>query len=89
MHVALVILGGLLLLGVFLLFGWLWGASTAGIALAARAFVPLWLMVAVANLWVGVQHAGYTLRQEAPILVLVFAVPAALALLLAWKLARS
>jgi len=89
MHVAMVIGAGLLQLGVFVLFGWLWGASSAGMALAAKAFVPVWLGVAALNMWVGVSHAGYTVRQEAPILLLVFAVPAAVAALAAWQLARG
>ncbi|HNT39384.1 MAG TPA: hypothetical protein PKO45_09725 [Rubrivivax sp.] len=89
MHVAMVIGGGLVLLGVFVLFGWLWGASAAGMALAAKVFVPAWLAVALVNMWVGVSHAGYSVRQEAPILVLVFLVPALLAGLLAWQLSRS
>lgn len=88
MHVALVISGGLLLLCVFVLFGWLWGASAAGMALAAKSFVPVWLAVAIANMWVGVSHAGYTVREEAPILGLVFAVPAIAAAVAAWQLSR-
>lgn len=89
MHVAMVIGTGVLLLGVFAAFGWLWGASLAGVAFAAKCFVPVWLLVAGVNMWVGVSHAGYTVRQEAPILVLVFAVPAAVAALLAWRLSRG
>ncbi len=89
MHMAMVIGGGCLLLGVFVLFGWLWGASAAGMALAAKVFVPAWLAVALANMWVGVTHAGYTVRQEAPILLLVFAVPAVVAALVAWQLSRT
>lgn len=89
MHVVLVIVGGILLLGVFLLFGWLWGATAAGVALAAKTFVPAWLAVALVNMWVGVSHAGYTVREEAPILVLVFAVPALLAVAAAWLLSRG
>lgn len=88
MHMLMVIGGGLVLLGVFVLFGWLWGASAAGMALAAKVFVPAWLAVAVANLWVGVTHAGYTVRQELPILLLVFIVPAVVAGLAAWQLSR-
>lgn len=42
MHIVMVIGGGLILLGVFILFGWLWGASDAGMALAAKVFVPAW-----------------------------------------------
>jgi len=88
MHMLMVIGGGLVLLGVFVLFGWLWGASAAGMALAAKLFVPAWLAVAVANLWVGVTHAGYTVRQELPILLVVFIVPAVVAGIAAWQLSR-
>ena len=89
MHVAMVIGGGLALLGIFVLFGWLWGASAAGMALAAKVFVPAWAAVALVNMWVGVSHAGYTVRQEAPILVLVFLVPAVVAGVAAWQLSRA
>jgi hypothetical protein len=89
MHMMMVIGGGIVLLGVFVLFGWLWGASLAGMALGAKVFVPAWLAVSVANLWVGVTHAGYTVRQELPILLIVFLVPAVVAGIAAWQLARS
>jgi hypothetical protein len=89
MHVAMVIGGGLVLLGLFVLFGWLWGASAAGMALAAKAFVPAWAAIALINMWVGVTHAGYTVRQEAPILALVFLLPAVVAGIVAWQLSRA
>lgn len=89
MHMLLVIVGGAGLLALFVLFGWLWGASTAGMALAAKAFVPVWLLVAIANLWVGVAHAGYSVREELPILLVVFAVPAAAAAVTVWWLSRA
>lgn len=89
MHVAMVIGGGLVLLGLFVLFGWLWGASAAGMALAAKVFVPAWAAIALINMWVGVTHAGYTVRQEAPILVLVFLLPAVVAGIVAWQLSRA
>ena len=89
MHVAMVIGGGLVLLGIFVLFGWLWGASAAGMALAAKVFVPAWAAIALINMWVGVTHAGYTVRQEAPILVLVFLLPAVVAGVVAWQLSRA
>ena len=88
MHMAQVIAGGVVLLGVFLLFGKLWGdAGTIG--LAATLFLPVWLAVAVANLWVGVTKAGYTLSQELPILLIVFIVPAAVAFVAAWMAAKQ
>ena len=89
MHVAMVIGGGLGLLGLFVLFGWLWGASATAMGLAARGFVPIWAIMAVVNMWVGVTRAGYTVAQELPILLLNFALPAALAVAAVWFLSRS
>ena len=48
-------------------------------------FIVLWLLGAGINLWVGVSRAGYTLAEEAPVFLLVFGVPAAVAALLAWR----
>lgn len=89
MHVALVIVGGLALLAIFLLFGWLWGASAAGMALAGKVFAPIWFLVAAVNMWIGVQYAGYSAREEFPIMLLVFAVPAVAAGTAAWWLSRG
>ncbi len=89
MHMAMVMGAGVLLLVVFVVFGWLWGASAASMALAAKVFMPVWLLVALANMWVGVTHAGFTVRQEAPILLVVFAVPAVVAALVAWQMSRG
>ena len=89
MHVALVIAGGLALLSIFVLFGWLWGASAAAMALAAKVFVPAWAAMALVNMWVGISHAGYSVRQEAPILLLVFVLPAIAAGVVAWQLSRA
>lgn len=86
MHMILVITAGLLLLVVFAMFGWLWGHDVAGIARAARWFIPVWALVALANMTVGVTRAGYTVMQELPILLLVFAVPTVAALLVIWQL---
>lgn len=47
---------------------------------AVRLFVPLWLLVALGNLLVGVLYAGYGWREEALILLLVFGGPAILAI---------
>lgn len=88
MHMAMVILGGLLLLAVFALFGRLWGQGAADVALAAKVFVPVWAAVAAVNLWVGVTRAGYTVAQELPILAVVFLVPALAAAAVAWQLGR-
>ena len=89
MHVLMVMGAGLVILGVFILFGWLWGANAAGMALAAKVFVPAWLLIAGINMWVGVHHAGYSVREELPILLLVFAVPAVMAGIAVWRLSQT
>jgi len=49
-------------------------------------FLPLWLMGAGINLYLGVKQAGYSVADELPIFLVVFAVPAVVALLVWWKL---
>lgn len=88
MHMVMVIGGGAVLLGLFLLFGKLWGGASPDFALAAKLFIPAWLVVSLVNMWVGVTKAGYSVRDELPILLIVFAVPALLAGLAIWRLAR-
>ncbi|MDZ7938719.1 MAG: hypothetical protein U5M53_10730 [Rhodoferax sp.] len=89
MHIAMVLVGGIVQLAVFILFGWLWGNSSAAMALAAKLFVPFWLLIAAVNMWVGVTQAGYSVKAEAPILLLNFLVPAVAAGLAAWQLSRG
>ena len=66
MHVVMMVVGGILMLGLFLLFGHLWGGNSAALALAIKWFVPMWLVMCLINLWVGVHSAGYGLRDELP-----------------------
>jgi len=89
MHMLLVIAGGVLLLGVFALFGKLWGADLFGVAVGAKLFVPVWLAVALINMLVGVTKAGYTVGQELPILLIVFTIPAIVAAIVIWQLAKA
>jgi hypothetical protein len=55
-------------------------AGAAGISRAALVFLPLWAIGAGVNMYLGVKRAGYSVAEEAPIFLLVFAVPAAVAL---------
>lgn len=89
MHMALVILTGLLLLSVFLLLGKLWGTQSADIMTAAKYFIPVWILIALTNMWVGVTKAGYTVSQELPILGIVIAVPLVAAFGALWLTARG
>ncbi len=52
---------------------------------AALYFLPVWLAAAAINLWLGVAKAGYSVGDEAPIFLLIFAIPSALALLVWWN----
>jgi hypothetical protein len=42
---------------------------------AVRWFLPLWFVVTLVNLWGGTR-AGYSVTEELPIQLLVFAIPA-------------
>jgi hypothetical protein len=87
MRTALFLLVGFLLLAACTLLGKLFSSNYPGAALAAIIiFVALWLGVSAANLWVGVAKAGYTLSEELPIFLLIFAVPAIVAILLKWRM---
>ena len=90
-HTLKVIAGGLVLLGIFLLAGRFLSSNGSVIAMASavRWFIPVWLIAAGVNMWVGVAKAGYSVAEEAPIFVVVFAVPAAAAVLVAWALSRG
>lgn len=81
MHTLMVMAGGFGLLGLCMIVGKFIGS----LAKAALVFLPLWLIGAGVNMWVGVAKAGYTVREEMPIFLVVFAVPSAVALALWWK----
>jgi hypothetical protein len=90
MHTIKVIAGGFLLLAAFLIFGrWLGSGAPSALASAASYFIPIWLIAAGINLWVGVARAGYSVAEEAPIFLVVFAVPAAAAGLVWWRFSRG
>lgn len=59
--------------------------SASSLARATQAFVMIWFMVAALNLWVGVSQAGYAVREEFPIFLLIFAVPTLVAVVAKWK----
>lgn len=86
MRTAIIIVGGLVLLGAFLFAGSKFGGSAAT---AAKIFIPLWLAIALGNMWIGVARAGYSVAEELPILLVIFAVPAAAAAVAWWKGAQA
>lgn len=85
MHTLLVVAAGFGLLGICLFVALTLGGPTpASRALGAKVFLPLWLAGSLVNLWVGIYRAGYSLQEEAPVFLVVFGLPAALALWL-WR----
>jgi hypothetical protein len=61
------------------------GARPAAMTAATVGFIAVWLVAAAANMWVGVSHAGYSVREELPIFLLIFLLPAGVAVFVKWK----
>ncbi len=80
MHTLIVTGFGLLLLGVFLAAG---GANRPAIA---YGFIALWAVLCILHLSFGVVARGYGLREELAIHIIVFGLPAALALMVALRM---
>jgi hypothetical protein len=84
MRTAIIIALGFVLLAICLFAPRLFGRPEF-MATGAKLFVALWLAVALVNLWIGVSRAGYSVGEELPIFLLIFAVPAAVAAYVWWK----
>jgi len=86
MRTLVIILGGLVLLGLAVLAARLIdGAAPGPMVTAAKVFLPIWFVIALVNLWIGVAQAGYSVAEELPIFLVIFAVPAVIAGFLWWK----
>ena len=85
MRSALIVLGGLVLLGVMALIGWRVGGGTQAMPTVAKIFIPVWLVIALVNMWMGVARAGYSVVEELPVFLAIFVVPAAVASFVWWK----
>jgi hypothetical protein len=89
-HTIKVIAGGLALLALCLLIGrWVGPTPAVGLVKAVKVFIPLWLVAAGINMWVGVSKAGYSVAEEVPFFLVVFAIPAAVAFLVLWGATRG
>jgi hypothetical protein len=86
MRTGMFLVSGFLFLAASLIVGRLFSANyPGGTTVATVLFVALWLVIAAANMWVGVAKAGYTVAEELPIFALIFGLPAAVAVLVRWK----
>lgn len=81
MHTLMMVAGGLVALGVFVLAAVLLGRRVAD---GARVFIWPWLAAALVNMFIGMYWANIPLIVEIPVLAVVFGVPAGVA----WLVAR-
>ncbi len=85
MRTVIIIVAGFAILGVFTLAGWRLGSDAHSIRIAAGIFIPVWLVAALINMWLGVSRAGYSVAEELPIFLLIFILPAAAAAVVWWR----
>lgn len=86
MRTLIFLLGGLVLWGICVGIAKLVvSGSASAMTVATAAFVAIWFVVAAGNMWMGVSQAGYSLKEELPIFLLIFLVPAAVAVFVKWK----
>jgi surface polysaccharide O-acyltransferase-like enzyme len=90
MRTVVIIVGGLLLLGLFVFVGrLLGGGTTQSMVTAAKLFLPVWLVAALVNMWIGVSRVGYSVAEELPIFLAIFLIPGIAAAFIWWKLSSG
>jgi hypothetical protein len=85
MRTVIIILGGVVLWAVCIGLARAFAHSASGYFNATIAFLVLWLAAATLNMWIGVTQAGYSVQEEFPIFLLIFSLPAIVAVLVKWK----
>ena len=86
MRTAMILTAGILLLAAAVIFGRLFVQYYSNaMSWAIGVFLTLWLVATGFNLWVGVNKAGYSVGEELPIMLLLYLLPAGLAVLIRWK----
>lgn len=76
-HSMMMIMGGLILLTIMV------SLQRSGRAAGAMRFIPVWLVISIVNMVVGVYYAGYSWREEFMVLLMIFGIPAAIAFVVA------
>ena len=88
MRTAIILLSGLLFFAGLFFYSRLFVQHyPAAPAWATYGFIAIWLVATAFNIWVGITHAGYSMREELPIMLVLFAVPVVIALVVRWRLA--
>jgi len=87
MRTLIFLLAGLLLLAAAAILARLFSTHfPTAASWATAAFISIWLLITVGNMWVGVAKAGYSVIDEFPIFLFLFGLPTVAALVLKWKL---
>ena len=82
MRTAITILAGFLLWGICLGVAKVLGAGRpSAMTMATAVFLIVWLIAAAWNMYVGVSSAGYSVAEELPIFLVIFLLPALVALI--------
>ena len=88
-HTIKVIAVGFAILALCLLVGPMASApGSKSVAGGALMFIPIWLVGAAINMWFGVTKAGYSVKEETPYFLIVFAIPTSVAIVIWWILSR-
>ncbi|EPC4333802.1 hypothetical protein ACRZTK_004405 [Enterobacter asburiae] len=82
MHTLLMMTNGFMLLSYFLLTGCLWGGIPWGLIPAACLYIPVWVALALVNMYIGLSGTGYSLREEVLTLFIIVALPVCACLLI-------
>jgi hypothetical protein len=86
MRTATIIAGGFVLWGICIGIAKIGAsASSAAMTAATAIFVALWFCAAAFNMWMGVAKAGYSFDEELPIFLVIFLLPALVAVVAKWK----
>jgi hypothetical protein len=85
MRTLILIATGFVLWGTLLGLAKAFGPAPTRMHAATIIFVVLWGVIAAVNMYIGVSRAGYTVREELPIFLLIWLAPVVPALLVRWK----
>lgn len=85
MHTFIILAIGFGILAASLGVGLAVGESRSAVSTAALVFLPIWFLGAGINFWIGVSKAGYAIKDEMPIFLIVFTIPAIAALAVWWR----
>ena len=61
------------------------GIAGSSMTTATLAFIAVWFVATVVNMWIGITQAGYSFRDELPIILVIFLLPVLTAVLVKWK----